>query len=435
MSHSSRSVGGPEIVQVRGREILDSRGNPTVEVDVRLADGSFGRAAVPSGASTGSREAVEKRDGDKGRYKGKGVRDAVAAVDAVLGPALIGKAATAQAEIDHAMIALDGTPNKGKYGANAILGVSLAVARAAAASRREPLYRYLGGVDARVLPVPMFNVLNGGVHAGNNVDFQEFMVAPVGAATFSEALRWGAEIYHALKSLLSSRKLGTGVGDEGGFAPELKANVQAVDLLLEAIVAAGLKPGDEVVLTLDPAASELFKDGGYRFWKSDNRFLTPVEMVAFWEDWVRQYPIVSIEDGLGEDDEVGWKLMTERLGKSIQLVGDDYLVTNPAAIEKAVREGVTNAVLLKVNQVGSLTETFAAIREARVGNFGTVMSHRSGETSDDFIADLAVATSAGQIKTGAPCRGERVAKYNQLLRIEEELGSAAIYAGRRPYSR
>jgi enolase len=261
------------------------------------------------------------------------------------------------------------------------------------------------------------------------------MVAPIGAPTFSEALRWGAEIYHALKSLLTSRKLGTGVGDEGGFAPELKANVQAVDLLLEAIVAAGLKPGDDVVLTLDPAASELFKDGGYRFWKSDNRFLTPVEMVAFWEDWVRQYPIVSIEDGLGEDDEVGWKLMTEKLGKSIQLVGDDYLVTNPAAIEKAVKDGITNAVLLKVNQVGSLTETFAAIREARVGNFGTVMSHRSGETSDDFIADLAVATSAGQIKTGAPCRGERVAKYNQLLRIEEELGSTAIYAGRRPYSR
>jgi enolase len=420
------------IVSIHAREILDSRGNPTVEVDVLLSDGSFGRASVPSGASTGTREAVELRDADR-RFGGKGVRNAVSHVNETIQKALIGRCAFEQAGIDAALCALDGTENKSKLGANAILGVSLGVARAAAVSKQEPLYRYLGGADARLLPVPMFNVLNGGVHADNSVDPQEFMIAPVGASAFSEAVRMAAETYQSLKSTLKKKGYSTAVGDEGGFAPSLKSNVEAVEVILEAITKAGLRPGDDIVLALDPAASEFFENGQYVFKKSDGSKRTPVEMVAFWEDWVRQYPILSIEDGVAENDDAGWKLITEKLGSRIQLVGDDNLVTNPKLIRKAIEQGVANAVLIKLNQIGTLTETFAAIKDARIAAYGTVISHRSGETSDDFIADFAVATGAGQIKTGAPCRGERVAKYNQLMRIEEELGGGARYAGRSPF--
>jgi enolase len=423
------------IASVKAREILDSRGNPTVEVDVKLEGGAFGRAGVPSGASTGSREALELRDGDKKRYGGKGVAKAVANVNDVIAPAVRGFEASDQAALDGKLLALDGTENKDKLGANAILGVSMAAARAAAASAGLPLYRYLGGADARLLPVPMFNVLNGGVHADNSVDFQEFMIAPVGAPSFREALRWGAECYQALKATLKGKGYGTGVGDEGGFAPNLRANVEALEVILAAIEKAGLKPGSDVVLTLDPAASEFYEDGAYVLAKSDRSRKSSAEMVEFWAGWVRQYPIWLIEDGLAEQDWDGWKLLTDRLGSSIKLVGDDIFVTNPAIVRRAVEKGVANSVLIKLNQIGTVTETLAAMSEARSAGYGTVVSHRSGETADDFIADFAVATSAAQLKTGAPCRGERVAKYNQLLRIEEELGRAARYAGPRPFGR
>lgn len=418
------------IASIHAREILDSRGNPTVEVDVSLSDGSFGRAAVPSGASTGTREAAELRDGDSERYGGKGVRRAVSHVNGVIADRLRGHPARDQATVDRALCALDATDVKGNLGANAILGTSLAVARAAATSAHEPLYRYLGGVAERLLPVPMFNVLNGGVHADNSVDPQEFMIAPVGASSFAEALRMAAETYHALKTVLRRKGYVTGVGDEGGFAPNLKANVEAVELILEAIRQAGFRAGEDLVLALDPAASEFFEDGAYVFKKSDGSKRTPAQMVAFWEDWVRQYPIASIEDGVAEGDTEGWRILTERLRNRIQLVGDDNFVTNPTLIRAACAGGIANAALIKTNQIGTLTETLEAIAEAKAGGYGTVISHRSGETTDDFIADLAVATDAGQIKTGAPCRGERVAKYNQLLRIEEQLGDQARYAGR-----
>ncbi|MBI3770924.1 MAG: phosphopyruvate hydratase [Deltaproteobacteria bacterium] len=423
------------IAAIRAREILDSRGNPTVEVDVALEDGTRGRSAVPSGASTGSREAVELRDGDPKRYGGKGVRRACAHVNDEIATALRGHDAADQAAIDVRLCALDGTPNKARLGANAILGVSLAVARASANAAGVPLYRQITDDRPAVLPVPMFNVLNGGVHADNSVDLQEFMIAPVGAVAFHEAVRMAAETYQALKGILKTRGYGTAVGDEGGFAPNLETNVQAVELILEAIVRAGLRPGVDIVLALDPAASE-FRDGSaYVFKKSDASRRSAAEMIAFYDEWVRQFPIWSIEDGLAEDDWGGWKQLTERLGDRIQLVGDDIFVTNPAIIATAVERGIGNAALIKLNQIGTLTETLAAIAAARRGGYGTVISHRSGETPDDCIADLAVATAAGQIKTGAPCRGERVAKYNQLLRIEEELGSDARYAGHAPFRR
>ncbi|MEW6742220.1 MAG: phosphopyruvate hydratase [Planctomycetota bacterium] len=423
------------IASIHAREIIDSRGHPTVEVDVRLEDGSMGRAAVPSGASTGSREALELRDGDQSRYGGKGVRRAVANVSEVVLPALRGTDATDQRAIDEHLCALDGTPEKQKLGANAILGVSLAVARAAAAAVHKPLYRHLGGAEATLLPLPMFNILNGGAHADNSVDFQEFMIAPVGAASFAEALRMGVETYHALKSILKGKGYSTAIGDEGGFAPDLKANVEAVEVILQGIEKAGLRPGRDIAIALDPAATEFFEDGTYVFGNSDGSRHTPAEMVAFWEDWVREFPIWGIEDGLAEDDWRGWQLLTERLGKKIQIVGDDIFVTNPAIIRRAIAEHVGNAALIKLNQIGTLTETLQAISVAREGGYGIVVSHRSGETPDDFIADLTVATRAGQLKTGAPCRGERVAKYNQLLRIEEELGTEARYAGGAPYGR
>ncbi|MBK7859582.1 MAG: phosphopyruvate hydratase [Archangiaceae bacterium] len=424
-----------QITSLTAREVLDSRGNPTVEVDCRLDDGSFGRAGVPSGASTGSREAIELRDGDGKRYGGKGVAKACSHVRDIISPAMNGALATDQVAIDAKLLSLDGTENKSKLGANALLGVSMAVARAAAASHRQPLYRYLGGADARTPPVPLLNVLNGGVHADNSVDPQEFMIVPVGAPSFREALRQSAEVYQALKGILKKKGYSTAVGDEGGFAPNLKANVEAVEVILEAIAKAGFKAGDDFLLALDPAASEFFEDGKYVFKKSDNSKRSPAEMVAFWKNWAKKYPIVSIEDGLAEGDNEGWKLITDKLGAKIQLVGDDYLVTNPALIRRAVEAKICNSVLVKLNQIGTVTETFQAIREARAGGWTAIISHRSGETPDDFIADLAVATTAGQIKTGAPARGERVAKYNQLLRIEEELGSAAIYAGRSAFKR
>jgi enolase len=417
------------IATIHAREILDSRGNPTVEVDVRLEGGVIGRAAVPSGASTGSREAVELRDKDSSRYLGRGVGRAVANVNNVVAPALRGADPSDQPGIDERLRALDGTDDKSRLGANALLGVSLAVARAAASSAGLPLYRSLARDTSVLLPVPMFNVLNGGVHADNSVDLQEFMIAPVGAPSFHEALRMGAECYQALKSILKKSGYGTAVGDEGGYAPNLKANVEAVELILRAIELAGFQPGADVVLALDPAASEFFEDGRYVFRNSDRSWRTAEEMVVFYEDWVRQFPIWSIEDGLGESDWDGWRLMTRRLGGRVQIVGDDIFVTNLAIITQAVGQKVANAALIKLNQIGTVTETLGAMAAARKGGYGTVISHRSGETTDDFIADFAVATSAGQIKTGAPCRGERVAKYNQLLRIEEELGSEARYAG------
>ncbi|MFB2877571.1 phosphopyruvate hydratase [Floridanema aerugineum] len=418
------------IASIHGREILDSRGNPTVEVDIVLEDGSKGRAAVPSGASTGSREALELRDSEP-RYLGKGVLKAVKNVNEIIAPALIGADASDQAGVDNKMLEMDGTEYKSNLGANSILGVSMAVARAAANSAGLPLYRYLGGDDAVLLPVPMFNILNGGAHADNNVDFQEFMIGPVGAPTFSESLRMGAEIYHALKSILKKKGYGTGVGDEGGFAPSLKSNVEAIEVILEGIEKVGLKAGEDVAIALDPATSELYReeDGKYEFYKSDKSRKTTEEMIDLWEGWVNQYPIISIEDGLGEKDWSGWQLITKRLGSRIQLVGDDAFVTNPAIIRKAIADGVGNSVLIKVNQIGSITETLNAIKEATAAGYTNMTSHRSGETPDDFIADLAVATGSGQIKTGAPCRGERLAKYNQLLRIEEELGSKAVYSG------
>jgi enolase len=418
------------IQSIHAREILDSRGNPTVEVDVVLADGSKGRAAVPSGASTGSREALELRDGDPHRYGGKGVLKAVANVNNAIADILQGTDATNQAAVDQKMLNLDGTEYKSNLGANAILGVSMAVARAVANAKEQALYQYLGGSEANLLPVPCFNILNGGVHADNSVDFQEFMIAPVGAPTFADALQMGADVYHTLKSILKQKGYSTGVGDEGGFAPDLKTNVEAIELILQGIEKAGLKPGDQIALALDPATSELYQDdGSYLYFKSDQSRKTTEEMIALWESWVSQFPIISIEDGLGERDWDGWKRLTQRLGDRIQLVGDDAFVTNPKIIKQAIADGVGNSSLIKVNQIGSVTETLMAISDSKAGHYTCMVSHRSGETPDDFIADLVVATGVGQIKSGAPCRGERLAKYNQLLRIEEELGRKAQYAG------
>jgi enolase len=417
------------IADIVAREILDSRGNPTVEVDVELESGIVGRAAVPSGASTGEHEAVELRDGDKARYGGKGVLNAVEHVNNTLSGELTGFEALDQVGIDGLMLKLDNTPTKSKLGANAILGVSLAVAKAAALSVKLPLYRYIGGVYAKTLPVPMMNILNGGKHAVNNVDFQEFMIVPVKAPTFAEALRMGAEIFHALKSVLSKKGYNTAVGDEGGFAPNLKSNEEAIDVILQAVDKTGYKTGSDVYIALDPAASEFTKDGNYVFHKSDKTTKSPEQMVDYWERWVDQYPIISIEDGMGENDWDGWKLMTERLGDRIQLVGDDLFVTNTTFLQKGIDMGVANSILVKVNQIGSLTETLDAVGLAKQAGYTAVISHRSGETEDTTIADIAVATNVGQIKTGSASRTDRVAKYNQLLRIEEELGTTASYAG------
>lgn len=418
-----------KIQRVHAREVLDSRGQPTVEVEVTLKNGVVGRATVPSGASTGVHEAVELRDGGK-RFLGKGVARAVAHVNETIAPRLRGKEARDQAAIDRVMLDLDGSPNKGKLGANAILGASLAVAHAEARAQGLSLYRYLGGAGAKTLPVPMLNVLNGGAHADNNVDVQEFMIVPYGVKNFAEALRAAAEIFQTLKKVLHDRSLSTSVGDEGGFAPRVKSNTEAIELLLEAIGAAGYKPGRQVALALDVASSAFFQDGAYFFKKSDGRRRSRDEMVRLYEDWVRQYPILSIEDGFAEDDWEGWRMMTQALGKKIQLVGDDLFVTNTVRLKQGIDSGVANSILVKVNQIGSLTETLATMKLAKESGYTTVISHRSGETEDVTIADLAVATNAGQIKTGAPCRGERTAKYNQLLRIEEELGREARYAGR-----
>jgi len=423
------------IEQVQGREILDSRGNPTVEAEVRVAGGFLGRAAVPSGASTGEHEAVELRDGDAGRYFGKGVRKAVENVNGPIRKAVLGLDAADQALLDRRMIELDGTPNKSKLGANAILAVSMAAARASAAAVGLPLYRYLGGVHATVLPVPQMNVLNGGAHADNNVDFQEFMLFPLGASRFSEALRMGVETFHTLKKVLKKRGYSTAVGDEGGFAPNLKSNVEAIEVLLEGIQQAGFKPGEDIAIALDPAASEFFDNGKYVFKKSDKSEKTPEQLVEFWAGWVAKYPIVSIEDGLAEDDWHGWKLMTERVGGAIQLVGDDLFVTNTERLARGIKEGVANSILIKLNQIGTVTETLAAIELARRNGYTAVVSHRSGETEDPFIADLVVATGVGQIKTGSASRTDRIAKYNQLLRIEEELGQEAVFLGRAALSR
>ena len=420
------------IEAIGAREILDSRGNPTVEVEVVLEDGTFERAAVPSGASTGAFEAVERRDGDKGRYQGKGVQDAVDAVNEIIAPELIDEDASDQRRIDEIMIELDGTPNKGKLGANAILGVSLAVAKAAAESAGLPLYRYLGGPNAHILPVPMMNILNGGSHADTNVDIQEFMIAPLGAPTFREALRWGAEVYHTLKAVIKERGLSTGLGDEGGFAPNLSSNAAALDLIIEAIEKAGFKPGTDVALALDVASSEFFKDGLYQF-EGEGR--STDYMVSYYEKLIRDYPLVSIEDPLSEDEWDAWAALTAEIGNRVQLVGDDLFVTNPERLRKGIELHVANALLVKVNQIGSLTETLDAVEEAHRNGYRTMTSHRSGETEDTTIADLAVATNSGQIKTGAPARSERVAKYNQLLRIEEQLGEAAVYAGRSAFPR
>jgi enolase len=423
------------IERIHAREILDSRGNPTVEVEITLADGSFARAAVPSGASTGVYEALELRDGDKARYLGKGVLKAVGHVNAEIAEAVTGLDALDQAAVDGAMLALDGTEFKTKLGANAILGVSMAVARAAAVSSKLPLYRYLGGVSANLLPVPMFNILNGGVHANwQSTDLQEFMIAPIGAPNFREALRWGAETYHALKSVLKSGGFTTGVGDEGGFAPAFKKNADAVEAILKAIEKAGYKPGEDIVLAIDGAVSSIYEDGLYNL-RTENKKVEAGGMVAMYEEWVRKYPIRVIEDGLAEDDWEGWKLLNQTIGGKAELVGDDLFVTNVKRISKGIQEGAANAVLIKLNQIGTLTETMAAINMARKAGWGAMVSHRSGETVDSFIADLTVAMGTGHLKTGAPCRGERVEKYNQLLRIEEELGPDAVYAGRKAFVR
>ena len=418
------------IIDVYGREILDSRGNPTVEVEVTLDDGSFGRACVPSGASTGAFEACEMRDADCSRYLGKGVLTAVDHVNEEIADALVGQDATCQREIDTMLIDLDGTENKTCLGANAILGVSMACARAAANSVDLPLYAYLGGPNAYTLPVPMMNILNGGVHADNNVDFQEFMIMPVGAATFAEGLRWCAEIYHTLKKVLKERGLSTGVGDEGGFAPNLATNEEPLQLITEACERAGYTPGEQIRFAMDPASTEYYNaETGKYVLAGEGREFTSAEMVDYWENLVDKYPIVSIEDGMAEEDWEGWKLLTERIGDRVQLVGDDLFVTNPERLKKGIELGVANAILIKFNQIGSLTETLEAIELAKKNNYTCVISHRSGESEDTTIADLAVAVNAGQIKTGAPCRTDRVAKYNQLIRIEEELGAAAEYAG------
>ena len=424
------------IVQITGRQILDSRGNPTVEADVYLADGSMGRAAVPSGASTGEHEAVELRDGDKSRYLGKGTTKAAGHINKEIAKALTGKDATNQAEIDKAMIDLDGTDNKGKLGANAILAVSMAAARAAAASQMTPLYRYLGGVGANTLPVPMMNIINGGAHADNSVDVQEFMITPYGAPSFSEALRMGVEVFHTLKKVLSKKGYSTAVGDEGGFAPMLKSNEEAIESVLEAITQAGYKPGEQIGICLDPAASEFYQDGKYVFKKSDKSHRTSQQMVEYWSEWVKKYPaIVSIEDGMSEEDWDGWALLTKALGDKIQLVGDDIFVTNPEIFQRGISRGIANSILIKLNQIGSVTETVECMSIASRAGYTAVVSHRSGETEDAFIADFTVAMGAGMIKTGSASRTDRIAKYNQLLRIEEELGSSAKFPGRKAYRR
>jgi enolase len=417
------------IEKVIAREVLDSRGNPTVEAEVHLDSGYSGRAIVPSGASTGTHEALELRDGGE-RYGGKGVLKAVQNVNEALGPAVVGLDASDQGGVDAALMALDGTPNKGQLGGNAILAVSLATARAAAHELDIPLYRYLGGSNAKTLPVPMMNLINGGAHADNSVDFQEFMVMPVGAPTFREALRYGAETFHTLKKVLSARGYNTNVGDEGGFAPDLKSNEEALEVLLEAIQKAGYEPGKDIVIALDPAVTELYRDGSYHL-ESEGRVLSTAEMVDFWADWAGRYPILSIEDGLAEDDWDGWQQLTARIGDRVQLVGDDLFVTNPERLQRGIDTGVGNAILVKVNQIGSLTESMDAIELAKRSRYGTIISHRSGESEDAFIADLAVATNAGQIKTGSASRSDRVAKYNQLLRIEDALGDRAVYPGRK----
>ncbi|MGA2677890.1 MAG: phosphopyruvate hydratase [Sedimentisphaerales bacterium] len=417
------------IAGVKAREILDSRGNPTVEVDVILEDGSFGRAAVPSGASTGAHEAVELRDTNNKRYMGKGTLGAVKNVNDKIAPKVIGMDATAQEDVDRLMIDLDGTPNKGKFGANAILGVSLAVAKAAAASACLPLYRYLGGCNANIIPAPMMNILNGGKHADNSVDFQEFMVMPIGAPTFAEALRYGAETFHALKSILKKKGYATSVGDEGGFAPNLKSNDEACEVIVSAIEAAGYKPGKDIAIALDPAASSFYENGKYNMAKSGQGKKTSSQMTQLYKTWIEKYPIISIEDGLAEDDWDGFKEHTVVLGKKIQIVGDDLYVTNTKFIKRGIEEKATNAVLIKLNQIGTITETVEAIELCRKAGWGYVISHRSGETEDTFMADFAVAMGGGQIKTGSACRSERICKYNQLLRIEEELGKSARFAG------
>lgn len=421
-----------KIVYVKGIEILDSRGNPTVEVEVGLDSGVLARASVPSGASTGAFEAAERRDGDKGRYLGKGVQDAVKAVNEDIAPELEGKVADDQRAIDQLMIDLDGTDNKGKLGANAILGVSLAVAKAAAEDALLPLYKYLGGPNAHILPVPMMNILNGGSHADSNVDIQEFMIAPIGAETFRDALRWGAEVYHTLKGVIKDRGLSTGLGDEGGFAPNLDSNAEALDLIIEAIKKAGFEPGKDVALALDVASSEFFKDGKYQF---EGEARDTEYMVSYYESLIAKYPIVSIEDPLSEDEWDDWKALTARIGDKVQIVGDDLFVTNPTRLHRGIENNIANALLVKVNQIGSLTETMQAVEDAHRAGYKSMTSHRSGETEDTTIADLAVATNSGQIKTGAPARSERVAKYNQLLRIEAELGDAAVYAGKSAFPR
>jgi enolase len=425
----------PTIVHVHGRQVLDSRGNPTVEVEIELADGSFGSAIVPSGASTGVHEALELRDMDDQRYAGKGVMTAVGNVNGEIAARLIGMDALDQRAIDAALIVLDGTQNKGRLGANAILGAGLAAAKAAADSQQLPLYRYLGGVDAHLLPTPMMNILNGGAHtAWQSTDFQEFMVMPVGAGTFAEGLRWGAEIYHQLKAVLKERGYATLVGDEGGYAPALNTNEEAIEVILQAIEQAGYEAGDQIGIALDPAATELFDaDKGVYQLRKEGRQLNGQEMVDFWEDWIDRYPIVSLEDGLAEDDWDAWRTLTERLGDRVQLVGDDLLVTNPGRVQRAIDEGACNALLVKLNQIGSLTETIEAVRMAQRAGWNAVTSHRSGETEDTTIADFVVAFNMGQIKTGAPARSDRVAKYNQLLRIEEALGNEGEYAGWRPF--
>lgn len=419
-----------EISAVIGREILDSRGNPTVEVDIHLEDGSAGRAAVPSGASTGIREALELRDNNPKRYGGKGVLKAVKNINKIIGPKLIGCDATEQVTIDNLLLELDGTENKRKLGANAILGVSIAVAKAAADHCDLPLYRYLGGAASYIMPVPMMNVLNGGSHADNNVDFQEFMIMPVGARSFAEALRMGVEIFHALKGVLKKKGLATGVGDEGGFAPNLRSNSEAVELLLEGVAKAGFKPGGQILIALDPAASEFYQKGKYMV---ERKALTSDQMIKVWESWIKQYPIISIEDGLAQNDWDGWKNLTDAIGDKVQIVGDDLFVTNTKILREGIKKGAGNSILIKLNQIGTITETIEAVETAQRAGYTTVISHRSGETEDSTIADLAVAMNAGQIKTGSLCRSDRIAKYNQLLRIEEELGTAAQFLGKRTF--
>ncbi|MBB3187485.1 phosphopyruvate hydratase [Microbacter margulisiae] len=422
-----------KIQKVKAIEILDSRGNPTVEVEIMLEDGTRARAMVPSGASTGEREAFELRDGDKKRYGGKGVLQAVENVNKIIAKELEGKCIRSQRELDYLMIGLDGTPNKAKLGANAILGVSMAYARAKATSEKLPLYRYLGGVNSFVLPVPCMNIINGGKHADNNVDFQEFMIAPHNASSFAESIRMGIEVFHSLKSVLKAKGYSTGVGDEGGFAPDLKSNEEAVEVILEAIHKAGYKPGDDVSLCLDPASSEMWEDGKYKMFKSSGKLLSSDEMIKLWESWATQYPIVSLEDGLAENDWTGWASLTQTLGQKIELVGDDIFCTNKAILQKGIEQQVGNSILIKLNQIGSVSETLETIELAFRNGYNCFVSHRSGETVDSFIADLTVAVNAGHLKTGSGCRGERIEKFNQLMRIEQELGSMARFAGKKTF--